>query len=260
MSRRPRRQPFDPRRLGRALASTGMDLRHWVSYGSVASVEGPDGQPNYADENAVLVTPAGVEVDVVLEPSGYHVTCRHGISAGAVFICTPIHAGDQVQVIIPDGDVSMVPEIVRVIPGSSNPIPTETDGTPVFKNDRALIAARDVPIELRTMGGVSLLVNPDGTIQLGAGATEKLIKGTTYRQAEAQMNKLLADPTTGAIAALNTAAQAMTLSDIAVITALAATVGGFLTAFKVFSPLWLAAVNGFEAGTGGFLSDVSKTK
>lgn len=254
------KKSWDVKRLGRALAAQGLDLRHWVSYGTVASVSGEDGAANYGDDNAILITPAGVEVDVILEPSKYPVTCRYGVQAGQVYICTPIHPGDQVQVIIPEGDVSMVPEIVRIITGSSDPMPTEEDGSPVFKNDRALIAARDVPIELRTMGGVSLLVNPDGTIQLGAGATEQLPKGTTYRNAEAQMNKLLADPTTGAIATLNTAAQGMTPSDLTALGIVAPTVATFLAAFKVFSPLWLAAISGFEAGASGFLSDVSKTK
>lgn len=252
-----RSPPTDPRRLGRALAQEGMDLRHWVSYATVASVGGEDGTPDYGDANAVVITPAGVEVDVVLEPSGYPITCRHGISAGTVFICTPIHAGDQVVVGIPDGNVSMVPEILKVIPGSSNPIPVGDDGKPVFKNDAALVFAKGVPIDLRTDGGGWVRITPDGQILLGGpDATEQLVLGTTYREKEGEMNQNLID----AITALNVAAQAMTPSDIAVITGLAATVGAFLTAFKVFSPLWQAAVTTFEASSAQYLSDTSKTK
>lgn len=162
------RTGWDVKRLGKALAAQGLDLRHWFSYGTVATVGGDDG-PNFSDTNAVVITPAGIDVDVILEPSGYHCPCRWGIQHGSVYIATPIHAGDQVLVGIPDGDVSMVPEVLKIIPGASDPIPT-SGGLPIFRNDRALIMAKGVPIDLRTDGGSQLLVNPDGTVVINAGS------------------------------------------------------------------------------------------
>lgn len=161
------RTGWDVKRLGKALAAQGLDLRHWFSYGTVATVGG-DGGPNFTDSTAVVISPAGIDVDVILEPSGYHCACRWGMQHGSVYIATPIHAGDQVVVGIPDGDVSMVPEILKIIPGASDPIPTD-GGMPIFKNDRALIMARGVPIDLRTDGGSQIMVNPDGTVVINAG-------------------------------------------------------------------------------------------
>jgi len=158
------KRSWDVKRLGQAIKAQGLDLRHWVSYGTVASVTGEDGKPNFTDPNAILITPAGVEIDVVLEPSGYPCTCKYGIQAGTVYICTPVKPGDQVLVTIPDGDVSMVPVAVKVVSGSSDPIPTEDDGTPVFKNDRCLIFAKGVPIDLRTDGGARALLSGNEVI------------------------------------------------------------------------------------------------
>lgn len=251
------KKSWDVKRLGRALAAQGIDLRHWVSYGTVASVSGEDGTANYTDANAIVISPAGIDVDVILEPSKYPVTCRYGIQAGQVFIGTPIHPGDQVVVMIPDGDVSMIPEIVKIIPGSSDPIPVGDDGMPIFKNDAALVFAKGVPIDLRTDGGGWLRVTADGKQLLGGpDAAEQLLLGTTYRSKEGAMNQSL----TVALTTLTTAATAMTPGDIAIITALATTVGAFLAAFKVFSPLWLQALQQFEASSGQYLSNVSKTK
>ena len=76
-----------------------------------------NGAPDFTDPNAIVISPSGVDVDVVLEPSGYPCTAKHGISAGTVFICGPIKVGDQVVVGIPDGDVAMVPVILAVVSG-----------------------------------------------------------------------------------------------------------------------------------------------
>lgn len=156
------KRSWDVKRLSRALASQGVDLRHWVSYGTVASVAGDDGKANYEDPNAIVITPAGVEIDVILEPSGYPVTCKYGMQAGRVYWGSPVRPGDQVLVSLPEGDVSMVPVAVKIVSGSSDPMPTEQDGTPVFKNDRALIFAEGVPIDLRTRAGARVLLDGAG--------------------------------------------------------------------------------------------------
>lgn len=193
-----RRGPgFDFRRLGRALAMPGTDLRHWVSYGTVATADGDDGEINVTDPNAVLVTPAGVEVDVVLEPSGYPCTARFGVAAGSCHVNTPIRPGDQVIVGIPDGDASMVPQVLCVINGSSDRMPVGEDGRPIFQNDRLMIhAGAGIPIEVRTADGTMVRIT-DGLVELGAaGVTQQALLGTAYRDAQRTLD---ADPLLGLI-------------------------------------------------------------
>lgn len=239
-----RRGPgFDFRRLGRALAMPGTDLRHWVSYGTVATADGDDGEINVTDPNAVLVTPAGVEVDVVLEPSGYPCTARYGIAAGSCHVNTPIRPGDQVIVGIPDGDASMVPQVLCVISGSSDPMPLENDGRPIFKNDRLLIhAGAGIPIEIRTADGTMVRIT-DGLVEVGgAGVTQQALLGTAYRDAEHTLNS---DPLLGLIHWFDT------LASVAV---------GPLAAFQPGFQGIKAALTLFEQQAGGFLSDVVKLR
>lgn len=166
---------LDVVRLGRGLAIPGGDLRHWVSYATVAAVD-DDGEMDLSNKDAVVITPAGVDVDVVLEPSGYPCTAKHGIAAGTVFICGPIQVGDLVVVGIPDGDVAMIPRILAVVSGpngAADVVPVGDDKLPVFKNDRLLIYAKGVPIDLRSTDGEhtsSLLANPDGSVVINGGS------------------------------------------------------------------------------------------
>jgi hypothetical protein len=257
MMKRGRNWTPDAARLARGLARAGNDLREWIHYGTVAALTGKDGGPSYTDENAIVISPFGVEVDVVLEPLNYPCTARWGIQSGRVFISTPIHPGDQVVVLIPAGDPSSVPEILRIITCPHNPIPVGEDGLPRFKNDRALVAAQGVPIELLALGDgaeVSLLVNPDGTIQLGGQAAQELIRGTEYRNKEGDMNQALS----AAIDTLNQVATVYTPAELALVPA--PTTAAFLTALQVFIPLWKQFIDQFEGGAAGFLSAVSKTE
>lgn len=158
--------------MARGLAIPGGDTRHWISYGTVAAVVDENGNPDTTDSNVVVISPAGVDVDVVLEPGGYPVTCKHGIAAGTIYICGPIHVGDQVLCGIPEGDVSMVPKILAIISGpngAADVVPVDGDGNPIFQNDRLLLYARGVPIDMRTDGGAQALLNPDGSIAITAG-------------------------------------------------------------------------------------------
>lgn len=250
---------MDIGRIARGLARPGADTRHWVSYATVAAID-DDGEIDLSNPNAIVITPGGIDVDVVLEPSGYPMTCRYGQAAAAFFFGGPLKVGDQVVVEIPDGDSSMIGSIVGPTSGpngAADVVPVGADGKPIFQNDRVLLMSKGVPIELRTDGGQSLLLNPDGTIQIGGkDASQQLVLGTTYRGQEGTMNQDI-------IAALTTfsaAVEAMTPVDIAVISGLAATVGAMLTAFKVFSPLWLAALQAFESGADAYLSANNKTK
>lgn len=243
------RKSWDVARIGRGLARQGADLRHWVSYATVAAVD-DDGEVDLSNPNAVVITPGGVDVDVVLEPSGYPMTCKHGVSAGTVYVCGPIKVGDQVIVEIPDGDVSMVGKISSVISGpngEADAVPVGPDGLPLFKNDRYLVFAKGVPIDLRTDGGARLLVNPDGTIQVGDGADQAMVRGTAQRSAEAALNST--NPT---VAGPDAGLQGIWAD------AAAACVGP-LAALKPFFLAAALVIKTYEGQASGFLSPKNKT-
>jgi hypothetical protein len=250
---------IDISRMARGLARPGADTRHWVSYATVAAID-DDGEIDLSNPNALVISPGGIDVDVVLEPSGYPMTCTYGQAAAAFFFAGPLRVGDQVLVEIPDGDASMIGRIVGPTSGpngAADVIPIGPDGKPLFQNDRVLLMSKGVPIELRTSAGQSLLLNPDGSIQIGGkDATQQLVLGTTYRGQEGTMNQNIIT----ALSTFSAAVEAMTPVDIAIITGLAATVGAMLTAFKVFAPVWLAALQAFESGSDAYLSAKNKTK
>lgn len=159
----------DLARIAAGLARPGIDTRVWVERGTVATVGGESGVPDFGDGNAILVDTAGVDVDVVLGTDEHPVTCRWGLTYGDVCIVPPIRPGDHVLVEIPGGDLANVPEIIKVLAGTADPVPTGGDGMPLFKNDRLLIHARNVPIDLRTAGGARVLMAQDGTVVLNEG-------------------------------------------------------------------------------------------
>lgn len=233
----------------RAMSGPETDTRHWIAYGTVASVNGEDGTANYTDPNAVIISPASIDVDVVLEPHGYPIPCQYGMQAGSVFIATPIRPGDQVVVLIPDGEVSMVPQILRVITGASDPSPVGDDGLPVFQNDRLLVFAKDVPLDLRA-GNARALLQQDGTVTLfgehielgGAAPPERLVKGDTQSDAEKTLN---ADPLLGLIHWFDTLATAAV---------------GPLAGLQLGLQGIKAALQVYEQKRSTFLSDVSKTR
>lgn len=233
--------PIDFRRIGRGMAQQGNDLRHWLSYATVATVK--DGDMDVTDQDGILVTPAGVEVDVVLEPHGYPCTARYGVAAGSVHINAPIRPGDQVIVGIPDGDAAMVPQVLCIISGSSAPMPVGGDGLPIFRNDRLMIhAGAGIPIEIRTANGTMVRITDDLVEVGGAGVTEQAVLGTTQRQAEATLNATTPDGLQG----IWTAAQAVCV--------------GALAPLKPMFIAAAAAIAAYEGQADGFLSDVVKLR
>lgn len=160
----------DIARLSAALARPGMDTRSWVEYGTVASVGGDDGVPNFEDPNAIVIDENGVEVDVVIGVDEHPVTCRWGITAGDAFVIPPIFPGDHVMVLIPGGDLGNVPEIVKILPGPHTPLPLDpADRKPLFRNDRLLIFTKTTPIDLRTAGGARVVLDQDGNVVANQG-------------------------------------------------------------------------------------------
>lgn len=167
------------RRLAAALAGPGNDPRLWVAYGTVSTgaiTSGPDDDVlsfDIDDPQAVQIGPAGVMVDVVLEPSLQTVTCHYsGIQGGKdCVVLAPIFTGDRVLVAMPDGSLggSGPPVILAILNSDSEQIPLGPDQKPLFQNDRVLIWAKDVPIDIRTAGGSRVEINEDGTVVLNEG-------------------------------------------------------------------------------------------
>jgi len=170
------RREFDLSRFRDAVK----DTRHWVSYGVVGTVNDA-GDVDDTDQNAILIAPGGVMVDVVLYPSEEPVTCRYaGISGGpSVTILAPIHPGDEVLVALPDGELGLPPAIVAILNSRAVPLPLEQDGKPVFRNDRLSVFAQDVPVEVRTASGASVRLETDGTISAVPAANQEVRLGAT---------------------------------------------------------------------------------
>lgn len=158
-------RPLDVGRAAVALRRAGIDPRHWVSYGTVCALR-EDGTTDFSDASAVYVAPAGVSVDVLLMPANQHVTARYsgvqGGSAGTLF--TPIKPGDEVLVVIPDGDLRLPPVVVCILSGEHSPLPLGQDRRPIWKNDRVLLHGRGVAVEIRTSGGGVVTVEADGDV------------------------------------------------------------------------------------------------
>jgi len=140
---------LDWRKVGEGLKASGMDLRHWCSYGTVGVV-GDDGKFDPTDMHAVLVAPDGVWVDVRLEPTLIPVTARVQLGVGGTaHIMAPIYAGDEVLVVIPDGDLMNPPVVVAILNSQGAKVPVGKDRKPVFKNDRLLLQVKaGMPVEL----------------------------------------------------------------------------------------------------------------
>lgn len=174
-----RQRSLDMQRIASALAGPGMDPRLWVSYGTVSTgaiTSGPDDDQqtfDVTDPHAVAISAAGVAVDVVLEPSMQLVTCHYaGVQGGMdCVVLAPIFVGDRVLVVMPDGTLggSGPPVIVAILNSDSEQIPLGPDRKPLFQNDRVLIWAKEVPIDIRTEGGSRIQVNEDGTVIVNEG-------------------------------------------------------------------------------------------
>jgi hypothetical protein len=241
------RRELDVAAMREALAGPGADPRVWVARGTVATV-GDDGTVDYETDGATVIAPRGIDVDVVIEPIDHPVTCRYGLSYGGGVILTPIHTGDLVLVLMPFGDLATVPEIVKVLGGPHTPLPVnDADSLPFFRNDRVFIYGSEVPIDLLVSGGARLLINPDGTIQIGDGADEQLVLGTTYRSNQQTLDQALLTAIVPAAAACHAATTPATA--LTALQALATMLDAFTEAY-----------NSFEGNASAYLSAKNKTK
>ena len=166
------RNSIDAENFRKAARSVGADLRYWVAQGTVATVDTETGEFDPTDPKAVWNASDGIDVDVKLEPLEIPVTCRYaGIQAGEVTIFSPIRPGDIVKVEFPDGDLTGG-VISAIMQSRSNRQPTE-NGVPIFGNDRLLIHAKTVPIDIRLAGAtgatpIQVLLEQNGTVTVTA--------------------------------------------------------------------------------------------
>ena len=173
------RSSIDAENFRKAARSVGADLRYWCSMGTVGKVDTESGEFDPTDKHTIYNASDGIDVDVRLEPLNIPVTCRYaGIQAGDVTILAPIRPGDIVKCDFPDGDLTGG-IITNIIHSRSNRQPTDS-GKPIFGNDRLLIYAKSVPIDIRTAGGVQVTLDQSGNatittstaIELNANGTK----------------------------------------------------------------------------------------
>jgi hypothetical protein len=166
------RRNIDPHALGKAIAQPGLDQRYWCSQAIVATVDTETGEIDPTDNHAIYCDSAGVDVDVELQPLGQPCTCKYaGISAGDVTIYAPIRPGDLVLAECPDGDLT-TPVITHIFHSRSRRQPV-SGGKPIFDNNRLLVYAKNVPIDIRNAGGVQVLIEQDGTVTTTAKAIKQ---------------------------------------------------------------------------------------
>lgn len=142
--------------------------QYWCSLGTVCTLNSAEGEYDFADKRAVISKPEGLTVDVRLEPLDIHVACldARGL-AGEATMMSPIRPGDLVLVECPDGDLT-TPVITAIVQSRSNRQPLGPDRKPVFQNDRLLIHAKTVPIDIRTAGGSQVILDQSGTVTVDA--------------------------------------------------------------------------------------------
>ena len=193
------REGIDPSALRSLSRGPGTDTRRWCEMGTVATLDDETGDWDFKDKRAVVNGPEGVEVDVRLEPLDQLVSCKYaGIQAGEVTIFAPIRPGDIVLVAMPQGGNTQ-PVIVAILQSRSKRQPLGPNRKPLFDNQRLLIHAKTVPIDIRLAGAagatpVQVLLEQDGTVTTtggkivqnapdvrlgGANPTEQAVLGTT---------------------------------------------------------------------------------
>ncbi len=145
--------------LSEALARPGMDPRVWVSYGLVA--------PETADHKSVeFDAPWGPTVWVVLQPHRQIVACRVAghVAGNGEGEWAPFLAGDEVLVVVPEGDTRAVPVIVGRLNNELDVFPEYVAGQ---KTDSNLFSFR------RQLG--SYLIEGDSAIILRSAGTGAMI-------------------------------------------------------------------------------------
>jgi hypothetical protein len=138
---------FDHTTAGAAYARPGMDTRQWVSHGTV--------DPETPDQKSVTFTKAyGPLVSVTLQPSGVPCVCRvaHEVAGNGEGEWFPFIAGDEVIVVIPEGDETAGCVIVGRLNQEIDQWPQVVAGQDATKNNFAFRRMR-TPYIIETASG-----------------------------------------------------------------------------------------------------------
>jgi hypothetical protein len=128
-------QAFDAGMLREIVKGPGVDTRQWCSYGIVVD-DNPNAHSVRFNSEDGGALPQGVIVDVRLEPSGIVVPCRVGMHAAGSGEASysPFGPGDEVFVMIPEGDERAGCVIVCRLTNAKDVYPTTVAGMDTTNN------------------------------------------------------------------------------------------------------------------------------
>lgn len=238
---------LDINRLSSAVKRPGIDPRCWKSLA-------------VALEDSFVDKDHGVFVNVILMPTEEEYTARVGAeyAGGGFGFYAKIKKDDELSVGIPSGDPAEGPIVLKRLWSAADLPPQQAIDDP---EEVMLVVEKDKNLRLAVSGAGQVLFESEKQIAVSAPkvllgslqAVEALIKGTTYRAAEATMNGTLGASLTAGGVALAVAGNDPTLAGLAPTAAAALVTAG--TAISAAG----AAVTTFEGSAGTFLSAVSST-
>lgn len=189
--------------MSRAFAGPGMDTRQWVSYGIVDEGEN---SVRFVDENGAPL-PTGPLVTVTLEPSHVTVPCRvaghvAGQEEGEWF---PFLPGDEVLVVVPEGDERAGCTIIGRMNQSIDRFPLKVAGQDVTKNTFGFKRLR-TPYIIETsssfmirsaLTGAGLTIDQTGNCYFISGDGHRFAMHASFLKLESEGGKnfLQIDPT-----------------------------------------------------------------
>jgi len=136
--------------LRQAVKGPGIDTRSWVSYGTIAE-DSPDSHSVRFKDEEGLPFPEGPLISVLLHPSGIPITCRVAGGVGGIGEAdwAPFLQGDEVIIVIPEGNTHAAPVIVGRLNNELDTFPLVVAGQDVTENTFAFRRMR-TPFILET--------------------------------------------------------------------------------------------------------------
>lgn len=165
---------FDPSLFKELASGPGVDTRQWVSYGIVAQESGDAHSVRFQNDDGT--TPdEQVLVDVTLQPSGIDVVCRvaMGASGAGEGEHVPLGPGDEVIVLIPEGNERAGCVVVGRLPNKYDVLPTTVAGVDVTQNNVAFRRTK-VPYILASASGI-LIAQETAMSQLALNAAGEVL-------------------------------------------------------------------------------------